>query len=271
MVVTEHLCGVAIAYNPGRTGKKTTIPNPDNTDFGQGSNINFQKRKIADAVEYIRQTAKSRAMLFTVTSSHRWPARARGALLSMFIDNLKRNYGLNDYVWVKEQGHKKPPYYASNIHYHFVADIEYFDPVALSVYWSGLFGFHCRSKNSIRLGSKPDKDGKRIFYINSPSFAWYLSKYLGKGLAAGRPGLRQSRSFGISERAGILSLPECYEAKVYFAPSTGLVMNAHGELVNAPEVCTGVVMENEQGKRFNKNNFVWNKVKDHQVWMGRRV
>lgn len=267
MIITEHLCGVAVAYQPERSRRLSAFPDPDKpVGRDQGSLINYQKRAIANAVEYIRQTATNRAMLFTLTSSHRWPGRARGKLLSMFIENMKQNYGMKEYCWVKEHGHKKPPHYASNIHYHFVADVEYFDPVALSVYWSGLFGFHCRSKNSIRLGSKPDKKGKRIFFINSSSFAWYLSKYLGKGIS--KKGA--SRSFGISQTARVLSLPECFEARLYFAPSAGKVLTASGALVDSPVSCTGVVYENEQGREFNKSNYKWTKAKDHQVWIGRK-
>lgn len=267
MIVTEHLCGVTVVYSPERSAKPPVQKLETDQGRPQGSLYNYQKRKVADAVEYIRRTAESRAMLFTVTTSHRWPARYRGKLLSMLIDNMRANYGLREYAWVREVGDKKPPHYSENLHYHFVADVDWFDPVALSVYWSGLFGFHCKVKNSIRLGSKPDKEGRRMFFLNSDKHAWYLSKYLGKQFK-GRQ--KAGRKFGISAKTSVLSLPECYEAKFSFSQPPGEVLNAKGEFVPHPVSCLGVSMVNEQGMMFNKSLYQWKKIKDHNVWIGRK-
>lgn len=219
-------------------------------------------------------------MLFTLTTSHRWPGRSRGKLLSMFIENLKKNYGLREYVWVKEEGKSKPPHYRKNIHYHFVADIDYINPTALSLYWSGLFGFDCKVRNALRIGSKPDKNGRRMYYLNSPAHAWYLSKYLGKGfgkrksrpapfyIAGHTPQSREGRRFGISNRANILSRPECFESKLSFNEVPGTFVNAKGELVAHPIVCVGHSQVNEQGLEFDKSKYTWKKCKDHNVWIG---
>lgn len=277
MIITEHLSGVAVAYNPDRAKIKRVLP-PGSQPGGrdQGSLAGYQKRAVANAVEYIRQTARHRAMLMTVTTSHRWPGRGRGNLLSTFIDNLKKNYDLGEYVWVREVGHVKPIHYRANIHYHFVADIDWLDPVKLSVYWSGLFGYHCRVKNSIRLGSKPDKEGNVRYFIDSPSAAWYLSKYIGKDLhtksVANAPyRSKKPRSFAISETARVLSLPECYEGKLSFTQPPGEVLTAHGELIPHPVVCVGQTFENEKGQLFDKSKYLWRKCKDHQVWIGKII
>lgn len=207
-------------------------------------------------------------MLFTLTTSHRWPGRGRGKLLSMFIENLKKNYGLREFVWVKEYGKCKPPHYRSNIHYHFVADIDYINPVELSLYWSGLFGYHCRVRNALRMGSKPDKKGHRMYYLNSPAHAWYLSKYLGKGFGKRKAKRKQGRRFGISEIAGKLSLPECFESKFSFSQVAGTYLNAFGEMVAHPVVCIGHSQVNEQGREFDKTKYTWKKIEQHAVWIG---
>lgn len=270
MVITKHLCGVAIAFQPNGGAKRLT-QRLDGEGRIQGSLINYQKRQVADAVEYIRKNSKHKAMIFVCTTSPNWGHEIFNPKISTFTNNLRMTYGCRHYVWVREFNQIGSP------HYHFVADIPFIkSPVGLSLYWSGLFGYH--STNSVRLGSKPDHNGNRKYYVSSKKMAFYLSKYLGKGLdkmegkifknswlSAGIPG----RGFAISEEAGMMSKPIRFEQQFSFHQPDDMVMNARGQMVQRPAIVTGRTFENELGEYFNPHQYTWKQSKMHQVFFGR--
>jgi hypothetical protein len=207
ITIKSHLCGVAVAYEP-MTHKR----NEENTRPGrpQGSHYAQQKRQIADACEWIRIHSKFKPRIFVATSPGFTDHANEKNFISRFTHNLRNGHGCENYVWVREFTQAGYP------HFHFVADIPEFNPVDLSLYWSGLF--NSDAKNSIRLGTAPTKTGKRTYWLKGSRMCWYMTKYLGKAIgneeAGAIKGKRSFRTFGISQEAGRESAPLLFEEQI---------------------------------------------------------
>lgn len=206
LVIKSHLCGVAIAYEPC-----THRRNEENTRPGrpQGSHYSEQKRKIANACEWMRINATYKPRIFVATSPGYTDHANESGLIKSFTHNLRNGYGCKNYVWVREFTQAGFP------HFHFVADIPEFNPVDLSLYWSGLFSSD--AKNSIRLGTAP-RNGKRNFWLKGSRMSWYMTKYLGKSIGHCEEGAikekRNFRTFAISQQAAKESQPLLFEEQV---------------------------------------------------------
>jgi len=189
-----HLSGEAIVYDSKGGGKKNIVPSPGRE---QGSLINQQKRKIADACEYLRlhlQSSPDRcAFIFCLTSPGYRLETAK--VVSKFFDNVRSNYALGEYVWVREVSPKgmvhfhcvadwyKPAWFFEideNARNNFVSSAGAVKPLnragELSNYWASLFGV--QSNNLFRMGGYWNK--KRIYSLRSKTQVRYLCKYLGK-------------------------------------------------------------------------------------------
>jgi len=200
--IKVHLTGYATCYESFGGIKKRDPDKPKREDRPQGSLFSQQKHAIADAIEWIRQNSQYKPRIFVATTPGYIDPPAEGRLISTFTNNLRMTYGALHYVWVRELTKAGYP------HFHFVADIPQFDPVQLSLYWSKQFGV--QAKNCIRLGSRPDQNGRRKFWIENSRMAWYLGKYVGKDLAQ-VPGQKKGyRTFAISEVARKESEPVLY-------------------------------------------------------------
>jgi len=300
VIIHEHLCGVAIAFQEkGGTKEKngtegTNVPPfgltlPPNGDCReQGSLYNFQKRQVRNAVAWLSEFSQHSSkkfgrgpLVFVCTTSPNWGPGIFTPKISSFTHTLRNGYGCENYAWVREFTEEGYP------HYHFIADLpDVKRPTGLSRYWSGLFG--ACALNSVRLGSKPDKNGKRTFRV-SPALAdrigRYLAKYLSKQLGTNGPehqaatGLYRSmiqsetatikgRKFGISQEVGLQSKPEIYRAEFYFEEREDLVLSANGQMVKAPAQCIGISRVNRVGEEFDKTKYEWRKAKDWPVWFG---
>lgn len=201
MIIKSHLCGIAVAFDrfedtsePDNEGSQTGNPYIESLGNGryQGSLYSQQKRKIADACEYMRLNAVHKPIIFVATSPGFTDLATEGKLIQKLTHNLKNGYACQNYTWVREFTERGYP------HYHFVADLPDFDVKRLSLYWSGLF--NSTAANSIRLGSAPfcfkckrklkqkgdtcQCGGKAIvdYYLKKKSHAFYLSKYIGKSI-----------------------------------------------------------------------------------------
>lgn len=254
MKIKSHLCGIAVAYEPQRF-RKTDRPTTPRTDRPQGSRYGQQKRKIADACEYMRRHGK--ALVFVATTPGYTAEADERRLIQALTHNLRNGYGIEHYVWVRESTKKGFP------HFHFVVNARFIDALKLSVYWSSLFGSD--ATNSIRLGSKPGKNGKRIFFIRSDKQVWYLTKYLGKGLDGKKEGKRtvRVRSFAVSQKLAELSKPEMYEAEIV----TGFT-NLHTRIFTPVDVEEYV----EAGRSppvFNPYRYSWWWTGHGQTYIGR--
>lgn len=201
MILKSHLCGVAVVYED--LGSRTDKKKPDgfftetSLKIGrpQGSLYSQQKRRIADACEYLRKNATYKPLIFTATSPGFTDLATEGKLIQKLTHNLRNGYNVKNYIWVREFTQAGYP------HFHFVADTDYLDGVALSLYWSRLFGSDAR--NSVRLGTAPRcnkcrtplrSKGQQCFrqgcsgmavvkyHLDNKQMAWYMSKYIGKSI-----------------------------------------------------------------------------------------
>lgn len=188
MFLKVHISGDAVVYD-SKPPKKNLFPNENpHHEAGrpQGSLYSQQKRKIADACEYLRlslQGNKERvALVFTLTTPGLNNLADAPRFVSAWFENMRANYSMGEYVWVREYTKKGYP------HFHCVADwfsSDYFffeqdgqsKIKAISQVWSAHFGSD--SDNSVWLGGY--WFGKRIYSLRSKAQCRYLTKYLGKG------------------------------------------------------------------------------------------
>lgn len=237
MFLKTHLCGVGIVYDQSKK-EKDKEPLTKLESRPNGSLYSRQKRQIADACEWMRrhQTKDRKAVIFCLTSPGFTSLANQPKFISSFFDNMKANYGLTDYVWVREMTKKGYP------HFHCVAmwhpfkwflderkdcehdgdDKSYRMISKLSRYWSSLFDSD--ANNSIRLGSYHPVTKKRQFYLTHERHAWYLTKYIGKSIGDGsidylcEAGFPQTkykkavRTFGMSEQLSENSQPLLFES-----------------------------------------------------------
>ncbi len=200
MILKSHISGVAIVYEDNLSKSKEPkhnffAPTQQVTGRVQGSLYSQQKRKIADACEYMRLNAVHKPLIFTATSPGFTDLANERKLISKLTHNLRNGgYNCENYVWVREFTKAGYP------HFHFVADLPDIDPIGLSRYWSSLF--NSTASNSIRLGTasrcnrcrtplhkgqpcyRPKCKGKGIvkYYLDNKQMAWYMSKYIGKSI-----------------------------------------------------------------------------------------
>ncbi len=189
MIAKLHLCGEAIVYEEKSTKEKRHRWVSTEQPIGrtQGSLYSQQRRAICDASELIRQRTKGNpnrcALILTLTSPGYTSQADEPRFISRFFENMKKNYGLQDYLWVREYTKAGYP------HFHIVADwyrAKYFfdtDPgsgrsriALLSLYWSHLFG--STSHNSVWLGGY--WQNRRIYELRTQAQCRYLTKYMGK-------------------------------------------------------------------------------------------
>jgi hypothetical protein len=237
MILKSHLSGVAIVYEDNFTKDKEPknnffAPSQPVTGRVQGSLYSQQKRKIADACEYMRLNAIHRPLIFTATSPGFTDLANERQLITKLTHNLRNGYDCKNYVWVREFTQAGFP------HFHFVADMPDVDPVALSRYWSRLYS---RSDtNSIRLGTasrcnkcrSPLKKGSPCYrtkctgkgtvkyYLDNKDMAFYMSKYIGKAIGGlekmalddHKAKGKSFRTFAVSQELARLSQPVKYES-----------------------------------------------------------
>lgn len=254
MLIKVHLSGVAIAYEPH--GKpfdgETKFPSAGRV---QGSRYNQQKRKIADAVEYMRRCGKYKPVIFVATSPGFIPDDRQKGYIKALTHYLRRSCDAQDYVWVRENTKKGFP------HYHFIADMPFptsrndFRTFALEIsrYWSSLFGVY--AENSIRFGTKPPR---RKFFIDGPEMAWYMSKYIGKALQE----KNRVRRYDISRNARQCSEPVTYAPQMQiFYPGTWKHKQVWTADVEDPDGIPHYQM-------FDPHKYLWRRCGDHSVFIG---
>lgn len=164
---------------------------------------------IEDMLSWLRFNSVHKPLIWcnTVPVQSDWSLQNEN--VSKFCENIRKRYGVKNYVWVREYtGGGRP-------HYHFVGDSPFWDAIEMSRYWSGLFGE--KNVNSIRLGTRPMPGHKRKFFINSNKMARYLSKYLGKAVGDNeKKSERKIRTFGHSQEVAKKSAPIVYESNIEY-------------------------------------------------------
>jgi len=206
MIIKSHLCGIAVAFErfEDAAPEDWKSEHPAGKFFNysvngrpQGSLYSQHKRKIADATEFMRLEHVYKPRIFVLTSPGYTSLANEGYLIQKFTHNLRNGYGCKNYLWVREATQKGYP------HFHFIADCDKFDAVDMSKYWSSLF--RRSDTNSVRLGTaaKCSKCNTKLifascqykcrkgcinfkpvrkYWIDSKKMAWYLCKYIGKGI-----------------------------------------------------------------------------------------
>lgn len=237
---------MAVVYdkpdNESEPGEKPGSLSPD-LSRPNGSLYSRQKRQIADACEWLRigQSRERKALIFVLTSPGFTSLANQPKFISAFTDNMRKNYGMGDYVWVREHTKRGYPHFHFVAHWHpskWFFDLRqdapgcepYTNIEMISRYWSSLFDSD--SKNSVRLGTYKGK--KRTgFYLTDARHAWYLTKYLGKSIGHGsidylceagfpfqvnsKDGVKMGmykkavRGFGMSENCALLSHPVLFD------------------------------------------------------------
>lgn len=211
MKVKLHYSGIAISYQERGSSSKNLTPSP----ILSKSKSNRDKRKVQDICYWLLKNSKYRPLIgvntlpVSVGVGSKYSETFISESLSRFWENLRKNYDVQNYVWVREY---QPE--SGRTHFHWVADSPYFDIVKVSKYWSGLFGSD--AVNSIRLGTNP-KFPPRKFFLDSPKMARYLGKYLGKGLQDSSSNLKM---FNHSHECERKSRPVVYDVR-YKTEKTG--------------------------------------------------
>lgn len=230
MFVKKHYSGLCISYAGSGGGRRSLSPTPAKPN---NSRLNRQKRQVHDAVEWMRRNAVHKPLIFCCTVPVQSDWSMQNTNVSKFCENIRSNYDVKNYCWVREYTGAGRP------HYHFVADAPYMDAVALSRYWSSLFGES--ALNSIRMGTSPANPPVRYF-VNSARMARYLTKYMGKSIGdeEHKDGEKKIRTFGISQECAAKSRPVVYEAKYIYTKE--IFTNVHGK-VNGTMIKMGEEVE----------------------------
>jgi hypothetical protein len=302
MVIKRHLCGVHVAFDPGNgptftyeckpcfvtsrkrepcpaCGQMMKARKSDNPGRAQGSHYSQQKRRIADSVFFLmsKATFKCKPLIFVATSPGFVGTANEPRFLKRFIDNLRNSYQMENYVWVREFTREGYP------HFHFVANIPLirgyevagqkipFDPVKLSLSWSKYFGSD--AKNSIRVGSKPDKHGRRRLYLSkNRRKAWYLCKYIGK--SKGENEVRSGakfRTFGMDQQTSNSLEPDLFRSRY---PTEVKAMatwdnQTKSMVTKTYDVATGErIFENDRGELVQADSISWQRCGQHDVYIG---
>ena len=97
-----------------------------------------------------------------------------GKAYKILLDQLRNQYRVKKYVWVKEYQEN------GNVHYHILMDTTYIDIVKLQKTWNNAIhnvtGQYPQYNNSVRLGNNP-----RVYSVKKVKN--YLSKYITKQIA----------------------------------------------------------------------------------------
>lgn len=218
-----HLCGRAVIYDHYGSVDKDKLTFKEGRY--QGSLYSQQRKQIADAATwlYLNQNRKLKPVIFVLTSPAFTSIANTPKFISSFFENMKLNYGLGNYVWVRELTKKGFPHFHVIAHWH---PMKYFFEndsqrmKKINLYWSSLFD--CQSLNSVRFGSYHPKTKVRSYYLNHDKQVWYITKYLGKSIndrnssylcESGFPQTvykKAVRSFAISNELALLSEPETF-------------------------------------------------------------
>lgn len=95
------------------------------------------------------------------------PEKRYNPCINSFLSNLRKNYGLRNYIWVRENTKKGVP------HWHFLMDIPYNDIRTINTAWCRAAGFD--SKNAVRL---PPNHSSVVRDIKGVCL--YITKYMHK-------------------------------------------------------------------------------------------
>lgn len=131
----------------------------------------MEKRKVKSSAIRLWHTKKNSVKWFTLTFSKPLSEEISNQCLSKFLDNLNKNYELNNYVIVREHENKEGNYF---LHYHCLCDIPFVDFRVLNNSWNRA----CRDHMPYSLNALTS--GKKKIIDNIQGIVAYISKYITK-------------------------------------------------------------------------------------------
>lgn len=150
------------------------------------------KNKVYDAMSLLYNRKRGRAVFlytFTLPTSQVQAGLSDievGRKFSKFLNNLRTNYNLKNYVWISEVQTKS----TGNLHYHLVTDT-WLNPLKLSVMWEKYFRLYW--------GRKFRNSVQRDTCYNIKQLRTYLTKYITKQSEGPKARVINSRRVGRSE------------------------------------------------------------------------
>jgi len=133
-------------------------------------------RKIASSAVNLWEQRQNKIIFFTLTFPFDVSEKVANVCYSKFMDNLKANYGLKNYISTKERGEVGRGY----IHYHCLFDIVYNDITKINKAWCNTFrSFAPYSGCAVRL--PPRRNGGAVVQTQERCVK-YLAKYVAKSV-----------------------------------------------------------------------------------------
>lgn len=274
MYLKRHLCGLFITFPEDCGNNAGKLIHGQSVGREQGSHYSQQKYRIADAVARLQQlqTDDCKTLVMVATSPGYLENANEPKFISKLVTYLRNGFGMERYLWVREYTRKGFP------HFHFAANIPQgkrsfvlenkgqpvtvpFDPVAVSLVWSSYFGTD--HKTSIRLGSKPNKYGRRMFYLgHNRRKAWYLAKYIGKSRGRDEVGCKAKiRAFSMDEKTSQEIEPDLFTSKQVTTSRQVVLMGTKKLETITVELPTGdIIFENERGELVSPHGIGWRDV-----------
>jgi len=96
-------------------------------------------RIIASSAVNLWKKRKNKVTFFTLTFPFNPTEKQANECFVKFIDNLKKNYGLNNYIATKERGEKGE----KHLHFHCVFDFPYHGIAKINKAWCNTFSAYC--------------------------------------------------------------------------------------------------------------------------------
>jgi hypothetical protein len=132
-------------------------------------------RKVASSAVNLWRIRKNKVVFFTLTFPFKATEEVANSCFSKYVENLKQNYELSNYIAVKERGE-----IGGKLHFHCLFDIP-FKPIGkLNEAWNKTFrAYHAGSPNSVSFGER----GKHNAIIRSQKrCVKYICKYISKAI-----------------------------------------------------------------------------------------
>lgn len=130
-------------------------------------------REIASSAVNLWNKRKNKLTFFTLTFPFDVDETTANKCFSKFVENLKLNYELKNYIAVKERGET-----GNKIHFHAIFDIRWTNILVINKAWCSTFRkYHVAVTNSIRLPTR--RNGGAIIQSQKRCVK-YICKYIGK-------------------------------------------------------------------------------------------
>lgn len=136
--------------------------------------IDSQKyRQIASSAVNLWNKRKNKLTFFTLTFPFDANETTANECFSKFVENLKLNYELKNYIGVKERGEE-----GNKLHFHAIFDIQWHDISLINKAWCATFRkLHLPVPNAVRL---PDRKHGGAIIQSQKRCVKYICKYIGK-------------------------------------------------------------------------------------------